>query len=288
MIVRPTHDALALGLFLAATLGVAWWSGDNLLYLVACSLLAVALLSLPGPRGLRTARLRRRLPDELVARRGARGALVVEADAPLGPFVALDPDARAAVAVGGVERGEAELPVQWRFERRGLVRLRRLTLRTSAPFGLIERQRDIEVEDDVVVWPDPAPGGRCVNGVDPLGAARQDGGTADEVADLRPYRPGDALRDVHAPTSARVGAPIVVVRRPVGQDEAWIVVPAAQGEAFEAELRKAAGALTDAWLAGRAVGLRVGGVVLPPRVGPAWRRRLLEVLALARADGGPR
>ncbi len=184
--------------------------------------------------------------------------------------------------------------------RRGLFTLGPTTLRSGDPFGLYA----VEVHDpaavsllvmpQIVALPQIriAAGGTLEQG--PAGEnALVQSVSAGRVAD---YRPGDSLRWIHWPTSARRDA--LYVRRfdTSSSGSWWIVLDLDQsvqvGSGSDSTLEHAiiiAASLADRALqAGRAVGLITHGaksswVWLPPRSGPAQRWEILRALTLAEA-----
>ena len=107
-----------------------------------------------------------------------------------------------------------------------------------------------------------------------------------DLVGLRPYRPGDAPRTVHWPTTARVGALYVAER--AGEAEGSVEVEVhdvGRGASWERELSRAAGEVHRALQLGRRVGLRLPAIDgLPPRTlapgaGGSWRRTLFDALA---------
>ncbi|MCB9679904.1 MAG: DUF58 domain-containing protein [Alphaproteobacteria bacterium] len=278
--VHFTADGVGLAVFCVALGGVALISGDNLLYLVLSVLLAIWIVGgIAGVRNVASVRVRRQLPDELFADRGARGAFVVSVGDGV-PATALVLEERswdgARVEVDRVVR-TVRAETTWRPSRRGLRALGPVRVRSTWPFGLLEHVVDLDVDDAVWVWPRPGPPAEATEA---HGASQHlPSDEPDELVDLRPYRPGDRLRDVHWPTTARTGTPMVAVRAGVGAAPVWVRVPALTGPALEDAISAATGAVLDATAAGRPVGLVVANEVMPPRSGPAWRRQLLSVLA---------
>jgi uncharacterized protein (DUF58 family) len=111
--------------------------------------------------------------------------------------------------------------------RRGVYRILRFELRTSAPLGVFVRSRVIRAElpFELVVAPraaqQPAASGAIAHGLRerPLDAtvaiaAAESPGGGDTVRAVRPYVPGDAARLVHWPTSARRGTLVVREHEP--------------------------------------------------------------------------
>lgn len=102
---------------------------------------------------------------------------------------------------------------------------------------------------------------------------------------LRRYVPGDPLRDLHWPTTARTGKPMIIMRNQEVSDEVVVDVMEHSGTAWERSLSRAAGQVVHHSTVGHAVGLRMAGRVFGPRTGDAWRRHLLGLLARAPRRG---
>lgn len=97
--------------------------------------------------------------------------------------------------------------------RRGRYRLSGFRLSTKFPFGLLQRTRLVEDEQDFIVYPALiAPGTELLRGL-PIGglsSSRQRAlSRSGEFLGLRAFRPGDDPRDIHWRTSARRGAWLV-------------------------------------------------------------------------------
>ncbi len=134
--------------------------------------------------------------------------------------------------VTSVHYADARSTVSWRDHttctRRGLFRLGPWELRLGDPFGLF-RVRQVYLEKiEVLVYPPLAPlperllprgqvqgEERPLN--QPLRAETQDAFTA------RPYQPGDALRHIHWPVTARHDYPHVRVFEPEASSTVWLV-----------------------------------------------------------------
>ncbi len=269
-------------------------TGNNLLYLVLGTLCAVLVLSSAlAEWNLRGLSVRRRLPAEAFAGQPAAGLWIVENRRRFGATWALRVEERlraegdaglAAVRLTRVGPGATvELPTRWVFPDRGRVRLRTVRVESAFPFGLVRRWRDLPLPGELLVWPAPLSGPHARRS-EGRGTARPDPSRAGREGDfrgLRPYVPGDPLRDLHWPTSARTGQPMVILRTAARADEVVVDVPEARGEQWELALSRAAGQIQTHFGRGDAVGLRMGGAMHPPRGGEGWRRRLLDLLASA-------
>jgi uncharacterized protein (DUF58 family) len=204
--------ALGLGLAAMAT-------GNNLLYLILGAMLG--LITLSGWLSEVTLR------GITAARRVSRG---IEAGSPtilvyeirnekrLLPSFALEVGERRDAARGfaAIVRPGASTAVRVKrvWDQRGVYPLDTITLSTSFPFGLFRKERDLEIDGKVVVWPRT---GRAVREVRVGGdRAQRSGeltaglsGARGEYRSLRGYLPGDDPRDVHWRSTARTGVPVV-------------------------------------------------------------------------------
>lgn len=286
---RTTRDGLAVGVFLSALLVVGWVSANNLVVLVVAALLSLWLLSgLLGILNLRGVTVRRLLPDEAYVGQPVRMVYELRGPGPLPRF-------EIAVSERGTARSAAVCQVLLSgqstavsgsavFSRRGPVRLQGITLRSGFPFRIVERQVDVDAQDEMWVFPEPLPGGVAVDGVGP--GTCSPAGAPEDVADIRAYRPGDRIRDVHWPTTARVGRPMVVVRDRAATAPVWVEVREEPGVDWEQAISRATGAVLEASMRGEAVGLRAGHRAWPPRAGERWRRELLLALAALPKEPG--
>jgi uncharacterized protein (DUF58 family) len=280
---------MAFAVFAVALALVAIASGNNLLYVVASLLLGLLLVSaIEGRRNLAGLQVRRMLPVEAFARRPARGRYEVWRGGRWGAafdlLVEEGEGGRARAVCGELPAGARQgLEVGWRFERRGLAALSEVRVRSTYPFRLVERW--VVFPLPVQLWVYPEVGEALVDEERPDLVGATTTRQPEDLEDLRPYREGDALRDVHWPTSARAGEPIVMVRRGQGAAPVWVRVPDLRGQALEEALRGAVASVVDACRAGKPVGLVLAGQVWPPRTGASWRRQLL--IALAAHSGSP-
>jgi uncharacterized protein (DUF58 family) len=177
------------------------------------------------------------------------------------------------------------MSASWIFRHRGERRLQRVVVESRWPFGLVTRRRVLELSDQVLVYPaigEWAPT-RMVGGRQRRRASLQGVGIQEGFQGLREYQPGDSLRWIHWPTSARTGHPMVVLR-PDHRSDAVMVLVDGEGAADWEEALSGAVAQVLIYLGkGRAVGLMWAGVEHPPRRGSAWRRYLLAELARSEA-----
>jgi uncharacterized protein (DUF58 family) len=188
--------------------------------------------------------------------------------------------------------GEGRARSENRFVKRGVHTLDTVILRTGFPFGLFSKERDIHLAGEIVVLPrsdrpvrDPAVAGdqhRRQAGVT-IGAA----GGRGEYRSLRPYRPGDDPRDIHWPSTARLGEPMVREFERDGATGIWICLDLSQpdGDEAEASVEVAASLALQAERRGRRFGLASVTHTVEPGRGAAHLEAVLE--ALARVDFDP-
>lgn len=278
---RPTRAGwIAFGMaFVLAEAGAL--GGNNLVIAVAVVAWAVLLIDyLAGRRNLAGLEVGWRLPEELFARRGARGAFRI--GNPMRTSWALEiGDGCAHVHLPCVPRGEEMLPAAWwRPEERGQLVLEGMVVLSSWPFGLFAHRRRFRRQARCLVYPtprfDPAWPGRRGTGEGDSG--RMPGGAGD-LLDIRPYRPGDRLRSLHWRTSARTGSWMVVDR--AREEQAGVRIRVDPGREIEAELAAASGAILEATASGAPVSLELAGhpELAHYGTGTRWRRQLLDALA---------
>lgn len=294
--VRPT---LAGAWFLAIVLGVlvaALNTGNNLVYLVLAALLCLLVVNnLLAEWNLRGLEVSRVLPAELYAGAPAEGQLVVENRRRWGDAFAVEVEeqdgGRARAVVPHVRAlASTAVPATWRFEGRGTRSMSSVRVGSAYPFGLLRRYRDLPVPDEVLVYPHPErdvpPTAAAGDG--PGAASRGGADATGELLGLRAYQPGDPVRRVHWPTSARVGVPMVTLRAGEHGSEAFVTVDERlAGAARERAIARAAGRVLWHCERGDAVGLEADGQRIGVATGAAHRRRLLTTLALLPERGAP-
>ncbi|MCA8923797.1 MAG: DUF58 domain-containing protein [Planctomycetes bacterium] len=300
---------LVLGLW-AAVWGLLYGSAVLFAFGVALSLSWFALLAYP-----RWVRSRIRLVRRMAASACEDDAVVVAFDVENHsrlPAFGLEledrftPDKvprREALVFPGL-RGRRRTKVRYWgrcYAKRGVFSVGPARAAVSDPCGLFYAWSDAVEVASLVVYPALAPvlplasnglGRAALLG----GSPRRSAGEGDLPLGVRHYRPGDPLRRVHWPSSARHGRLVLreyerEVARPV-----WIFLDLCQttqrglGKHSTLELSvHVAAALTHAHLrAGDRVGLIAEGAsswTTPAARGPAQRDRILEALARVRPDG---
>ncbi len=172
----------------------------------------------------------------------------------------------------------------WVFHTRGVIRLARIRIASAFPFGLVRRYRDLELEGEFLAYPAPGQGPNA-RSMAHQGLTRQNfrrRGHGEDFYGLRPYVPGNPLKTVHWPSSAKAGRPMVIERVAEAADEVVVEVhERTKGDRWEAALSRACGQTIRHFSWGHAVGLDFGGELLEPGTGAEQRRRILGALARA-------
>lgn len=284
--------------FVLVTLGVgaaAVNTGNNLLYLVLGMLLSLIVLSgVLSEVVLRRLRVARRLPKRVFAGSPCLIELALRNDKRWLPSYSVEledvssaqPAERRCYFLK-VAAGDERVAAYTRTpERRGVLRLTEVKVRTRFPFGLFEKSRRLELEDELVVYP-----ALLREGARELGRTRAGPdvptprrGAGVEVAGLRDYADGDEARAIHWRRSASLGRVVVRERqrdaarrltlrvdetRPPDADAAW-------AERFEESLSRAATTATHALEEGAGVEVVARAsrspLVLPGQPpDPVWR-----------------
>ncbi len=193
-------------------------------------------------------------------------------------------------------RGVATVSLTTAFPRRGRHPLPAVQIEVRLPLPFFLKAVVVRQAGELLVYPrrvaGPAArwatlGEREMQGMGPAAVRGA------EVQQLREFRPGDDRRDVHWKQTARQQRPIVMERRERRRPSRFLVLDrelprrndATLLARFEDLVSEVATAALDALRRGEAVGLVLGGSVVPPGVGVAHTRGLLERLALVEAVG---
>lgn len=193
-----------------------------------------------------------------------------------------DPAIRATAVAGLPPQAALRVDLEIPAARRGLLRIERLRLSTTQPFGLFRAWTWIHAPLVVVVFPRPR-GDRPSPRHDGVrqGASRSEGGTdRDEWRALRAFREGDSPRQVAWKAYAR-GAPLLVKEYAAsGSERRLFDFGRLAGLDVEARLEQLARWIVDAEARGERYGLVLPGTTLPHGRGAEHRRRALTALAL--------
>ena len=171
------------------------------------------------------------------------------------------------------------LPLQTR--QRGRARCGRVEVYTRYPLGMFHAWSYVDFDLQAIVYPRPDSS---------AGAPPQDArGTTEEGIPvrgdeefnlLRPYLPGDALRQIAWKALARERGLLTKEFSAMASSELWLDWDAARANDVEARLSILAHWVLQAEEFGQGYGLRLPGVRIAPDRGEAHRARCLEALAL--------
>lgn len=292
-----TSGGIAFTLGTVAVACAAMNTGNNLLYLLMGSMLGFITVSIwLSEQAIRGLRIERRSPRAVTVGHDLRLTYEVTNQKTRLPSLAVEisedglPD-RAFLA--HVPPGGHETVCSLNsFVRRGIYSLNIVTLSTGFPFGLFQKERDVELAGEILVWPrtdrpvretSPGSGGTARASSAAKGAT----GSRGEYRSLRTYRAGDDSRDIHWKSSARMREPVIREYERDGVETRWICLDlgAEPGEAAEVAVEVTASLAARAIAQQRPFALVSGKDVLEPGDGVGQLERALDILA--RADFRP-
>ena len=301
---RSLEITTAGWLFIVLTLAVGFAainSGANLLHvLFGCQIGLIIASGMLSESMVQRARVRRRIASPVHA--GGRGALVVELrnSSDRGDMISVsiedddrietDDKTEPVFSVAVPSGGAATLHTTVTMQHRGLHPLPKAVVATRFPFGLFVKRRDIPGQERVLVYPriHPVEARFIADARAGQGESRGVRDRAGEFFGLAEYRPGQELRRIHWPATARLGKAVVREFESRGEAEQLLLLrPGIAGEeSFELEVEEVASQVVALLREGRiATGLRYGPeIVVEPGTGSAHERRLLEFLALVGLD----
>jgi uncharacterized protein (DUF58 family) len=200
-----------------------------------------------------------------------------------GVQAALDDGPAAGAELAPHARTCFELPLT--PARRGVVRIERLRLTSSHPFGLFRTWTWVHLPLAMLVYPHPHGSlpRPITSGRHPGEHSRGSSGL-DEWLGLRPFRDGDSPRQVDWKAYAREAPLLVKEYSPAGSDLCLFDFAQLRIPDIEARLSQLARWVVDAEGGGERYGLALPGVVIAPNRGPEHRHRCLAALALYGLD----
>jgi uncharacterized protein (DUF58 family) len=172
---------------------------------------------------------------------------------------------------------EVELPAS----RRGSLVLDFFEISTRHPFGLFRAWSYLHMPIRCVVYPRPS-----ARGIPPPPVETDTGGAQDmtrgdeEFAGLRSFHAGDSPSRIAWKAYAREQGLHVKVYAGTEVTSHMFDWSATQANGVEARLSQLCRWIEDAYAEGRAFGLRLPALHIPPNIGPAHRQRCLTALAL--------
>ncbi|MGB6056712.1 MAG: DUF58 domain-containing protein, partial [Microthrixaceae bacterium] len=219
-------------LAVAALLGVAGY----LFGLTEASALAIGLVGVIAASWFRSLLLRADLdierivtPSRCYVGDGVTVELITRNNSPKpSPAVvfvdAIDGKLTASIQLGPLQPAEAaRSSFSLATDRRGLLKLGPLSAATIDPFGLTTRRLECRTPDMIVavrpkVWALPEVDLTSRSGSDQIRSSGVDHRTGDdEFSSLNEYTPGDDVRHIHWPSTARMGRPIIRRNEPMAE-----------------------------------------------------------------------
>ena len=169
--------------------------------------------------------------------------------------------------------------------RRGRLAAGRFTLFTHFPLGLFRAWSNVWLDASCIVYPRPDHGSAPLPvNVQAAGEGAGHGEGLDDFASLRPYRPGDSLRQVAWKAAARGQGLFTKQFSGQARPELWLDWEMLPGMGVEERLSQLCRWVLDADADGLHYGLRLPGKTLELGLGQEHQRCCLEALALFGAE----
>ena len=212
-----------LGIFLVAI--AALNTGNNLLFLILASLIAIILMSgILSSITLSGVEMRLELPEHIFAGQPVRGLVELHNEKLTLPSFSLRVEAvrgknaaNAAMLETPVyfpyipkhERVQQHVPMI--FPRRGIYRQEAFRIVTRFPFGFLQKARRLDLKSEALVYPSVEPTRDFFEVLPGMQGALESlaKGRGQDLYALRDYQPRDSSRHVHWKASARLGSLMV-------------------------------------------------------------------------------
>ena len=196
--------------------------------------------------------------------------------------ISLSADASDTLVTGDVapaEHGKVSVPIT--AHKRGWLKLERLVVDTTYPFGLCRAWCWIYMHQRVLVYPKPAESAPPL----PQATEGRGGGPRTDVGEedfsgLRDYRPGDSPRHIAWKSSAREQKLLTKQFSGSGQENRWLDWDTLAGLDQEERLSVLCRWILQAHAENLVYGLRLPGSTIPISGGEAHRDDCLATLAL--------
>ncbi|HXM89659.1 MAG TPA: DUF58 domain-containing protein [Candidatus Acidoferrum sp.] len=215
-------------------------TGNNLLFLILASLIAIILMSgILSSITLSGVELRLDLPEHIFAGQTVRARVELENEKLTLPSFSLRvegaKDKKALVLTAPLletpvyfpylpKRDKVQQNVPMTFPRRGAYRQDMFRIVTRFPFGFLQKARRVQLGAEALVYPSVEPSRDFFEILPALQGALEShtkGGGHDLYA-LRDYMPNDSVRHVHWKASARLGA--LMVREFTREDDCRVLL----------------------------------------------------------------
>jgi uncharacterized protein (DUF58 family) len=200
-------------------------TGNNLLFLILASLIAVILMSgILSSITLAGVEMRLELPEHIFAGHPVRATLELKNEKLTLPSFSLLVEAvtsKNSPATAMLEtpvyfpyipkHDRAKQSVPMTFPRRGVFRQEAFRIVTRFPFGFLQKARRLDLPAEALVYPSVEPTGELIEILPGLQGALESllKGRGQDLYALRDYVPTDSARHVHWKASARLGSLMV-------------------------------------------------------------------------------
>jgi uncharacterized protein (DUF58 family) len=213
-------------------------TGNNLLFLILASLIAIILMSgILSSITLSGVAMRLHLPEHIFAGQPVRGSIELENEKLTLPSFSLRVEAvtaQDAPAAALLEtpvyfpylpkRGRAQQTVPISFPARGVYRQDAFRIVTRFPFGFLQKSHRVELRTEALVYPSVEPTQEFFEILPGLQGAMESlaKGRGQDLYALRDYVPTDSARHVHWKASARLGS--LMVREFTREEDARVLL----------------------------------------------------------------
>jgi len=213
-------------------------TGNNLLFLILASLIAIILMSgILSSITLSGVAMRLQLPEHIFAGQPVRASIELENEKLTLPSFSLRVEAvtaknspPAALLETPVyfpylpKRGRAQQTVPISFPARGVYRQDAFRIVTRFPFGFLQKAHRVELRTEALVYPSVEPTREFFEILPGLEGAMESlaKGRGQDLYALRDYVPTDTARHVHWKASARLGS--LMVREFTREDDARVLL----------------------------------------------------------------
>jgi uncharacterized protein (DUF58 family) len=281
--VMPTRQGLAFGVCLAVMLLGAVNYALSLAYMLTFLLAAVGLVTILHTfRNLAWISVRAAPVQPVFAGEDADFTLLLENTARRDRYAVRLTLGDASTMTDLPRQSIARATVSTPALRRGWQSAGAFTLETRYPLGLFRAWAVLRPASRVLVYPRPRYGERPATSVDAHeGTSNLRGPGQDDMADLRPYRAGDAPGLVAWKSLARSDTLFTRVLDAAQTRQSWVDWDALSPElGLEDRLEILTGWILDLHESDIAFGLRIPGTVITPGSGADHAARCLACLAL--------
>jgi uncharacterized protein (DUF58 family) len=279
-------------------------TGNNLLFLILASLIAIILMSgILSSISLTGLTMRLELPQHIFAGQSVRALIELENEKLTLPSFSLrvegakdEHPGAAAVLDTPVyfpylpKKARAQQSVPITFARRGAYRQDVFRIVTRFPFGFLQKARRVELPTEALVYPTVEPTQELFDVMGGLQGALESmsKGRGQDLYALRDYLPTDSARHVHWKASARLGS--LMVREFTREDDCRVLLvldphmdPHSAADRFERAVTLCAGIAWQLFERNARLQFRTAG--METELAPAQRNifAILRHLAIAQA-----